>query len=324
MKIMNSRINKKISRGEQSRRLVAILLFLFFIPTVIYSQQLGTVVTFDQSVTIDEDGGVLSFPSFVTSDPLTDEIYIIDGKSRIVIYTPDFFPILTLDKKDGVDAPQSVAIDRKGNIFIIQSATEVNPRSRISVFSSCLKWERDIYPHGFAGAESFEPYRIAVDSNGNLYIAANYYPGVLQINTKGRLLGIMSPEKDGKKVQINNVTTDKEGRVYLVSEEESHIYVYDKNRSLLMKFGEKGGSTGKLSRPRGVGVDMKSGRMYVSDYMRHTITVYDKEGNYLFEFGGMGWSEGWFQHPSYLTIDDNGRILVADTFNQRVQVFNSW
>jgi hypothetical protein len=44
----------------------------------------------------------------------------------------------------------------------------------------------------------------------------------------------------------------------------------------------------------------------------------------MFEFGGMGWSEGWFQHPSYLIVDKLGRIIVADTFNQRVQVFNSW
>jgi hypothetical protein len=44
----------------------------------------------------------------------------------------------------------------------------------------------------------------------------------------------------------------------------------------------------------------------------------------MFEFGGMGWSEGWFQHPSYFIVDKLGRIIVADTFNQRVQVFNSW
>ncbi|MCK5506672.1 MAG: hypothetical protein KAJ10_16020, partial [Thermodesulfovibrionia bacterium] len=92
----------------------------------------------------------------------------------------------------------------------------------------------------------------------------------------------------------------------------------------LLKFGEKVGSSGKLSRPKAVGVDYRKGRMYVVDYMRHTISVYSMDGTFIFEFGGMGWGEGWFQHPLDLAIDSGSRIIVADLFNQRVQVFNSW
>ena len=61
--------------------------------------------------------------------------------------------------------------------------------------------------------------------------------------------------------------------------------------------------------------------MYVVDYMRHTVNVYDKDGKYLFEFGGLGWGEGWFQYPKDIAIDSQGRIFVADTFNDRVDVF---
>jgi DNA-binding beta-propeller fold protein YncE len=258
------------------------------------------------------------------ADPATNEIYIIDGKSRITLYTPDFFPIHTMGKSDGIESPQGMTIDEKGYVYVVQSESDNNPKSRISVYNPCLKWERDIYISGLEGAEAFSPYRIAADSKGNFYVAANYYPGVLYINSEGSVLDIISPEKEGKKVQISSVTLDQEGKLYLVSEDQSRIYVYDENRTLLVKFGEKGGSAGKLSRPRGVGTDIKSGRMYVVDYMRHTVTVYNRDGKYMFEFGGMGWSEGWFQHPSYLIVDKLGRIIVADTFNQRVQVFNSW
>ena len=64
--------------------------------------------------------------------------------------------------------------------------------------------------------------------------------------------------------------------------------------------------------------------MYVVDYMRHTVTVFNSKGEYIFEFGGMGWSEGWFQHPTSLIVDKEGRIIIGDTFNHRIQVFNSW
>jgi hypothetical protein len=45
------------------------------------------------------------------------------------------------------------------------------------------------------------------------------------------------------------------------------------------------------------------------------------EGAFLFEFGGLGWSKGWLQFPSDICVDREGHVLVADTFNNRVQVF---
>jgi DNA-binding beta-propeller fold protein YncE len=118
------------------------------------------------------------------------------------------------------------------------------------------------------------------------------------------------------------VTIDGQGRIYLVSEETGHIYVYDEDRNPLFQFGVKGGSSGKLSRPKAVAVDNRDGRMYVVDYMRHTINVYDREGEYMFEFGGKGWLPGWFSFPTTITVDPTGRVFVADLFNSRVQVFN--
>ena len=298
---------------------------LFFIVTVdTYAQQLGTVITYQESISADEEGGRLFFPSFVFADLNSDELYLIDGRSRIIIFTSDFFPLLTLNKNNGIDAPQGLTLDADGNLYVAQSASSANPRNRISVYNACLKWERDIYLHGFKGLESFIPYRIAIDKKGNIYVSASYYAGVLYVDSNGRFIDLISPKEGDKKVLITNVFLDKTGRVYLVSEEEGHIYIYDQDRNFIMKFGKKGGSSGKLSRPRGIGIDSKNGRMYVVDYMRHTITVYNMEGEFIFEFGGLGWGEGWFQHPIDLAIDNQGRIIVADTFNQRVQVFNSW
>lgn len=294
--------------------------FMLFVPFNLYAEGEGSLATYLDSITTDEDGVNLMYPSFVTTEPFANEVYVIDGKLRIIIYTSDFFPIYTLSKKNGIEAPHSLTVDSEGNLYVAQGMSKSLMKNRISVFNACLKWERDIILEGFEGADSFVPSAIALDKKGNLYVSGIYFPGVLVLDKKGNLLDIMSVERDGEKVRLTSVTIDKTGRIFLLSEETSHTYVYDENKKFLFEFGEKGGSPGKLSRPKAVAVD-EAGRMYVVDYMRHAVAVYEKDGTFFSEFGGMGWGEGWLQFPTYITIDTKGRILISDTFNHRIEVF---
>ncbi len=314
---------RRVLKTKSSSLLVLYLsvlsFFLFIIPLISYAQQ-GEAVIYIDSITEDEEGNNLSFPNLVFTEPVNKEIYIIN-QGKIIIYTSDFFPIYTLDKRKGVENVLGLTVDAKGSIYVAQGATKENPRHRISVLNACLKWERDIYIEGFEGADSFIPNNLAVDKNGNIYVAGSFFPGILMLNNQGKLLEIITAEEDNRIVKFDNVKIDETGKIYLVSAELSHIYVYDENRRFLFKFGEKGGSTGKLSRPLAVGIDNHNRRMYVVDYMRHTISVYDQNGQYLFEFGGLGWGEGWFQYPTDIAVDSEGRIFVADTFNDRIQVF---
>jgi DNA-binding beta-propeller fold protein YncE len=287
------------------------------------AQEIGSPVRYEGMIVADEEEIQLSFPSYVMAEPFMNEIYLLDGRARILVYTSDFFPLYTLDKNDGIHSPQGIAVDTYGNLYVAQSKTDKYPRHRISVFNACFRWERDIYFKGFEGAESFVPYRMVLDKKGNIYVAREWFDGILILNNKGDLIEILSPEEDKRKVKINNVTLDKEGNIYLVSADEGRIYVYDENRKFIFKFGEKGGSSGKLSQPKAIGIDEPAGRMYVVDYMRHAVNVYNDEGEYLFEFGGLGWGEGWFQFPIDLSVDDAGRVLVADFFNKRVQIFKT-
>jgi sugar lactone lactonase YvrE len=327
-KVMNTLYKKK---GEHRAKthftilflFLAALCFLFFTVLGAKAQLVGTFMEHENTFSTDEEGEKFRMPSFVYAEPVKNEIYIIDGKTRVMIYTDDFFPMATLGKRDGLDAPQGLTVDEKGNVYIAQSRSKENPRHRISVFNACLKWERDIYLEGFEGVEDFIPHRLELDSSGNIYVAAYYSSKVLVIDKNGNLLNTMSPDPErGENIIINDVKIDKNGRLYLLSNTMGRVYVFDKNKQFLFQFGEKGGSSGKLSTPKGIGIDERNGRIYLVDYMRHTITVYDNEGNFLFEFGGRGWSDGWFQFPNDLTVDTKGRVWVADFFNNRVQVFS--
>ncbi len=302
-----------------STSLFTVLFFLLCIPGRLNAQQ---SLNYIDSITQDEDGNKLFLPSFVLAEPVMNEIYVIDGRARIIIYTSDFFPLFTINKKKGIEIPQGLAVDADGTLYIAQAPTKDNPRPRISVLDASLQWVRDIYFEGFEGSDSFSPHRLVVDKKGYLYVASNNYAGILILDKKGNLVDIMSPDESGRKVQLNDVTIDKSGKIYLVSEEEGHIYVYDEDKKFLFKFGEKGGSSGKLSRPKAPGVDNRDGTIYVIDYMRSTLSAYDRDGKYIFEYGGMGWGPGWFQYPTDLSVDAEGRVLVSDLFNHRIQILS--
>jgi len=271
------------------------------------------------------DDVFLAYPSFVCVDNVTKQIYVVDsGHSRVVIYTEDGYPLYVMDKSRGVEAPAGLFINDKGYVYLCQMKTNGQEKGRISIFDPCLRWRKDIFFKGFDDADKFIPRTVAVSQEGKIYVSGNGFKGVVVLDHKGNFLHIISPEDKlleiRGKADICAVYIDKRGRIYLVSEGYGRVYVYDANEKFLFKFAQKGGSSGKLSRPQAVAVDEKTHRIYVVDYLRHTVSVFDEKGKYLFEFGGKGWSPGWFQYPTYIYIDSAGRVLVADTFNQRVQV----
>lgn len=278
-------------------------------------------VSYEYSLTRDEDGNRLVSPTGVLAEPVMNEIYVL-SRSRVFVFTNDFYQLYSFGKGRGVESPLSVAVDREGYVYIAQAPTEEKREQRVSVFNPIFQWERDIIVKGFEGDEDFTPNRLAVDGKGRIYVAGINFPGVPVMDREGRILEVIQAEEAGEKVPIDDVAVDRgSGRVYLLSTSNGRVFVFDDNRELLFKFGEKGGSSMKLSRPMAVDVDTRTGRVYVLDYMRHTVLAYDNTGKFMFEFGGMGYSPGWLQYPIDLTVDSSGRVIIADTFNNRVEVF---
>ena len=273
------------------------------------------------SITEDEDGGRLLFPFFIFADSERNEIYILDSRGRIIVYTWDLFPFLTLDRRYGIESPLSIAIDGDGYLYIPQAPSNGDSRPRITVFDPGLRRYRNIFFDGIPQLATFAPQVVAVARNGDLYVAGPQVDGVAVLDKNGRFLRIMHAQEEEDPVPVTSVSIDDNGTIYLVSEEAGRIYVFNKDGTLRHSFGDKGGITGKLSRPQAAAANPLTGFLYVVDYMRHSVSTYDAKGRFQSEFGGMGWGEGWFQFPRHIAADRAGRLFIADTFNHRVEVY---
>lgn len=148
-------------------------------------------------------------------------------------------------------------------------------------------------------------------------------PPELLPKSRGTIPTDTDKDKDLHPVLLHDIAMDSDGRIFLLSEETSKVYVYGPGENFLFAFGQKGGSTGKMSRPRGLALDEKKKCIYIVDYMRHTILVFDMAGRHLFEFGGRGTGPLWFNFPTAIDVDRDGRVIIADLFNNRVQVLES-
>ena len=305
--------------------LILVGLGLSLVPSLLWAAAAVQPVRCIGMVANDNVGNDLSYPSSLFYDPAADEIYVTSPlKNKLVLFTADYFPYMSVGAGRGLHAVTSCYVS-DNRLYACAGASKDEPRGHLVMLNGAFLPEGKIFFSGFEGADVFLPRRVVVGANGNIYVTGLTGVGVVVLDPAGNFLKTIEPRDDvlgvTEQVAIISMTVGANGNLYLLSEGMGRVYVYDRNEKFLYKFGQKGGESGKLARPRGLAVDDRAGRVYVVDYQRHAVSAFSLQGEFLFEFGGMGQARGWLNYPSDVCVDSFGRIIVADTFNHRIQIY---
>lgn len=154
------------------------------------------------------------------------------------------------------------------------------------------------------------------------------------------------------------VGADENGGFFVTLRDSQRVIEFDANGDFVRKWGERGLEPGQLLVPLGVAVDRLSNHVYVVDRSRLRLIAYDTEGQYLWErpilnptnvatidggvlvttfgplaqldaegqvvaeAGSRGPEVGQFDFARAADQLSDGRIVVADTNNTRVQCVN--
>ena len=94
--------------------------------------------------------------------------------------------------------------------------------------------------------------------------------------------------------------------------------------------GVAGSGTGQMDNPHALAVS-DTGYVYVSDAYNSRIVKFDSSGNYQTQWGswcdvadsGYDGCDARFQQPWGVAVDADGKVYVADLYNERIQVFDS-
>jgi len=121
------------------------------------------------------------------------------------------------------------------------------------------------------------------------------------------------------------IAIDKHHHRIIIVDTEYHrlVFLSSIDLSFLFEIGKKGSQPGEFINPTGIAIDDDRHRIIVCDSSNHRVQVLSSiDGSFLFEFGSEGNQPCQFNYPQGLCIANQGRIIVADHLNRRLQSFS--
>ena len=312
----------------------------------------------------------------VADDPLSAEfdmpqglavfegtIYIADRDNHVIRkVSPDgevstFAGSSEAGHSDGIgtaaqfDYPSDIAVDDSGNLYI---ADEFNHQIRMITPDGVVTTVAGSGIAGFADgaaadAEFLYPKGVALDAEGNIYVADTDNHLIRKITSDGTTVSTLAGSGidgflDGDNFEVvqfsapQGLTVDALGRIYVADTGNHRIRVISETAVLTLAGSDDEGFLNdavldaQFSSPVGVAVDNSDGTIYVTDRDNHRIRSFTIDGEVITVAGSdsVGWVDSppdelhppsniAFNLPSGITIDDKGVLYVTEVGNVRLR-----
>ena len=119
-----------------------------------------------------------------------------------------------------------------------------------------------------------------------------------------------------------DIAVSSKGLTAIADSEKNCILICgDKEGKIVRQVGCKGEKPGQLSAPDGV-TSINDDEILVADQLNHRVQQFNVQSahNFVNSFGQEGTGDGNFKNPASVCVDDEGRIIVSEYINSRVQV----
>lgn len=224
-----------------------------------------------------------------------------------------------------LDGPVDLDVDANGDIYILDSLN-----NRVQVYDArgnfLRMWGSTGEGEGqfnLIAAEDGEGFgSIALDGQGNVYVADRFNQRIQKIDTDGQFLLAWSQIDSGSGFsRPYGVAVDEQGNVYVMDDRRSEIVAFDGNGQLLARWGESGEEDGQFNNA-GLIFVAPDGSVYVADFDNNRIQKFDAQGQFLAKWGTSGSGDGELSFPNDVALDAEGNMYIADWGNHRIQVLD--
>ena len=252
-------------------------------------------------------------------------------------YTGDKGPATSAE----LDDPTGVAVDSQGNVYIADAGNQVvrmvTPSGTITTFAGSISLGA-----GFAGdggpateAQLNVPTAVAVDSQGNVYIADSNNNAIREVS--GGNINTVNPSTEYL-ITPEGVAVDAAGNVYVADTGNERVVMFSAANSYAFNLiagngvpgfsGDNGpAQNAELQDPAGVAVDA-AGYVYIADTINSRIrkvapdgTITTIAGTGIPVYGGDGQyaTTASLYFPHGVAFDPSGNVYIADTYSSVVR-----
>lgn len=231
----------------------------------------------------------------------------------------------------GLSKPRAMAFGKDGNLIVVDSK---NNRLEIRQPGGALVKHIGHGPEGEGKGDFREPCGVAVDADGNIFVADTFH--TLDPN-KGLPWGRLEKfDSNGEFVAEQaksdvapadffgprSVAVDSQGRVWLSDTGNSRLLVFDNNLKFVKVVGSRGTKALQFQEPFGIAADA-SGNIYVADRLNFRVQVIGPDFAFVREFKVDGWEAGQINQEPYLAVDSKrGFVWVTDPTKNKVHRYN--
>jgi len=167
---------------------------------------------------------------------------------------------------------------------------------------------------------------VAADGKGTVIVLVRKAPYFRVFTAEGKFVKAWGDED--LFVEAHSVQFDRDGFMWTSDPNGHVVHKFSTDGKLVMTLGKKGvagdnASHDTFNRPNAVAIAL-NGDIFVSDgYVNSRVVQFSKDGKFIKIIGGVkGNGPGQLQLPHGVAIDSKGRLLVSDSDNKRISIFD--
>lgn len=167
------------------------------------------------------------------------------------------------------------------------------------------------------------PYGVAVDHTGKVYVADGKVGAIFIFDPETKEAELIKHGVNARFGFIVGLAMDDDDRLFVSDTQLHHVLVFDAKHKLQATFGEG------MANPGGLALDTENRFLYVADAELDQVLVYDADSYKLLrKMGTAGKAHrltgvGDFAKPTNVAVDKEGNLYVADTWNDRIEIFDA-